>query len=87
MSHHGNEDLPDCAPLLDPPLPNGLWGQITPKSGIFFEHFLVKNYRADWSETNVEASVACPDVMYARYGHWLLEIGAQRASPYFGNGH
>ena len=62
VRHQGNEALSGCAPYLDPP-PLGGIRKFTPKFGLFFKNLLVRNYCAECTEIDMEASGAHLDVV------------------------
>ena len=55
MRHQGNKAFPSCFPSGSSP-PKGLRGEITPKSCILFENFLVSNY---WAVRARKGAQAC----------------------------
>ena len=87
VRHQGNEPLSGCAPHLDPPPSGGNGRQLTPKFGVFFKSLLVKNYYAECTEIDTEASRACLDGNLCSALPLAHSEGGSSASPYFRKSH
>ena len=71
IKNRGNEALPGCAHLLDPPFPKGLGDN--PESGILFKTLLVRIYVAKCTEINMGAFRECLNVKLC--STWRLAPG------------